>query len=156
MYEYEINFEPITEEDKKGCDEWGAAFMWLNDDQTAGVEYNLCYDNGVCDSAFYKMEMNYNNKDYPEGYLETDPCTYELYEIDFNDNNWKEKFIKAMEDAMLNFFKPFTDDIDKMTDFFILSKEEFLSSYSYITEEEYDLTARDVAKTIINRKKGEN
>ena len=34
----------------------------------------------------------------------------------------------------------FLDDEEKMADFEILSKEEFLSSYSYISEEEYDHT----------------
>lgn len=34
----------------------------------------------------------------------------------------------------------FANDEEKMVDFKILSKEEFLSSYSYLTEEEYDLT----------------
>ena len=34
----------------------------------------------------------------------------------------------------------FADDEEKMVDFKILSKEEFLSSYSYLTEEEYDMT----------------
>ena len=34
----------------------------------------------------------------------------------------------------------FCDDKDKMVDFNELTKEEFLSSYSYITEEEYNLT----------------
>lgn len=38
----------------------------------------------------------------------------------------------------------FTDDIDKMRDFDSLSKEEFLSSYSYLTEEEYDATAEEL------------
>ena len=38
----------------------------------------------------------------------------------------------------------FTDDEEKMVDFFNLSKEEFLLSYSYLTEEEYDLTAKKV------------
>ena len=37
-------------------------------------------------------------------------------------------------------YKDFTDDIEKMKDFKLLTKEEFLSSYSYLTEEEYDLT----------------
>ena len=32
------------------------------------------------------------------------------------------------------------DDEEKMVDFEILTKEEFLSSYSYLTEEEYDMT----------------
>ncbi len=34
----------------------------------------------------------------------------------------------------------FIDDKEKMNDFEILSKEEFLSSYSYLTEEEYNNT----------------
>lgn len=34
----------------------------------------------------------------------------------------------------------FADDKEKMADFRILSKEEFLLSYSYLTEEEYDMT----------------
>ena len=41
----------------------------------------------------------------------------------------------------------FTDDIDKMRDFDSLSKEEFLSSYSYLTEEEYDATAEELKET---------
>ena len=42
-----------------------------------------------------------------------------------------------------NKFKPvhsFIDDGDKLVDFFKLSKEEFLKSYSYLTEEEYEAT----------------
>lgn len=35
----------------------------------------------------------------------------------------------------------FIDDAEKMRDFYDLSKEEFLASYSYLTEEEYDNTA---------------
>ena len=38
-------------------------------------------------------------------------------------------------------FTDFCDDEEKMVDFFQLSKEEFLESYSYMTEEEYLLTA---------------
>ena len=34
----------------------------------------------------------------------------------------------------------FLSDIDKMYDLLIISKEEFLQSYSYMTEAEYDLT----------------
>ena len=36
----------------------------------------------------------------------------------------------------------FIDDYEKMKDFCELSKEEFLLSYSYLTEEEYDNTMR--------------
>ena len=36
----------------------------------------------------------------------------------------------------------FTDDKEKMRDFVILSKREFLESYSYLTAEDYNLTAK--------------
>lgn len=39
----------------------------------------------------------------------------------------------------------FINDKEKMRDFKELSKEEFLQSYSYLTEEEYDLTVKEVA-----------
>ena len=45
---------------------------------------------------------------------------------------------------MAKFNTPFTNDEEKMRDFYILSKDEFLASYSYLTEEEYDATYRDV------------
>lgn len=41
----------------------------------------------------------------------------------------------------------FADDEEKMRDFKILTKEEFLFSYSYLTEEEYDLTVEFLKKT---------
>lgn len=45
---------------------------------------------------------------------------------------------------MAKFNTPFIDDEEKMRDFYILSKSEFLASYSYLTEEEYDATYREV------------
>lgn len=42
----------------------------------------------------------------------------------------------------------FIDDEEKMLDFKTLSKAEFLSSYSYLTEEEYDNTAEIYARNI--------
>ena len=36
--------------------------------------------------------------------------------------------------------KSFITDWEKMKDFFVLTKEEFLQSYSYLTETEYDAT----------------
>jgi len=40
----------------------------------------------------------------------------------------------------------FIDDEEKMRDFVSLTKEEFLSSYSYLTEEEYDNTVAELNK----------
>lgn len=45
-------------------------------------------------------------------------------------------------------YKDFCDDAEKMVDFLILSKEEFLESYSYITEQEYDLTVEKTDELI--------
>lgn len=42
----------------------------------------------------------------------------------------------------------FLNDEEKMKDFLILSKEEFLKSYSYLTEEEYDLTRDAYSKSL--------
>ncbi len=44
----------------------------------------------------------------------------------------------------------FLSDPEKMYDFKILSKEEFLASYSYLTEAEYDNTVKEVAIEIHN------
>lgn len=41
-------------------------------------------------------------------------------------------------------YTDFTDDLEKMFDFCLLSKEEFLESYSYLTEIEYDLTKQKI------------
>ncbi len=43
----------------------------------------------------------------------------------------------------MTIYKSFTDDEEKMRDFYILSKQEFLQSYSYLTELEYDLTVKE-------------
>lgn len=42
------------------------------------------------------------------------------------------------------YYSDFMDDGEKMVDFFKLSKEEFLKSYSYLKEEEYDATLKKV------------
>ena len=42
-------------------------------------------------------------------------------------------------------YKSFINDKEKMRDFYILSKKEFLKSYSYLKELEYNLTALEVA-----------
>lgn len=56
--------------------------------------------------------------------------------------------------TMIDFFKEiemardtyvdFTDDLEKMADFYQMSKSEFLGKYSYLTELEYELTAKKV------------
>lgn len=46
----------------------------------------------------------------------------------------------------------FIDDEEKMRDYFSLPKREFLESYSYLTEEEYDMTAKEVSDLIASTK----
>jgi hypothetical protein len=45
-----------------------------------------------------------------------------------------------------NIMIDFTTDWEKMRDYFQISKEEFLASYSYVTEAEYDATKKVVEK----------
>lgn len=52
---------------------------------------------------------------------------------------WKRKYIDLKKINYLSF----SDDEDKMKDFWNLSKENFLKLYSYLTEEEYDATAKE-------------
>ena len=50
-------------------------------------------------------------------------------------------------------YKDFTDDKEKMVDFMILSKEDFLNSYSYLSEEEWVLTYNKIMQITDRRKK---
>lgn len=59
-----------------------------------------------------------------EGMLE-----FNVYEYLENRNNSKNTFV---------------DDNEKMKDFYVLSKEEFLKSYSYLTDAEYEATKKQV------------
>lgn len=46
----------------------------------------------------------------------------------------------------------FIDDMEKMRDFFKCTKQEFLDSYSYLTEEEYNNTNKKVGSLLIENK----
>ena len=43
----------------------------------------------------------------------------------------------------------FIDDKEKMKDFFAMSKDSFLSSYSYLSEEEYDATVNKLINSAV-------
>ena len=80
----------------------------------------------------------------------------EYYTEDNNFSDLMKLFLKLMAIANSNglycdgilsgkkYYSDFMDDGDKMVDFFKLSKEEFLKSYSYLNEEEYDATLKKV------------
>jgi hypothetical protein len=67
---------------------------------------------------------------------------------DFYDNHGKHfrDFSTNEFDCHNHEHSNFCDDQEKMIDFDELSKEDFLSSYSYITEEEYNLTRMEQKK----------
>ena len=48
----------------------------------------------------------------------------------------------------MTFNTSFIDDQEKMIDFFISTKGEFLSFYSYLTDEEYEATKKEVLERI--------
>ena len=89
-YHYEIN---IDESYGEGIvDEWGAAFVWNRNG--VGAEYNICYDGKDECSVIYKMDED-----------STDPTTYHHYEIDFTEDDWKEKLINAMIECVDEWWK---------------------------------------------------
>lgn len=94
-YEFECNIDESYKDLE--TDEWGCAYVWLNDLQ--GAEYNFCIDSGNNCCAIYKMEIN------EEDYMETDYSTFEHYEIDFSNVNWKEELEKAMYKVAKKFFE---------------------------------------------------
>ena len=119
------------------------------------MEFNMMFTH-----YYYKSDNSYGIEEY-EG--------AGWYLVQLSDNVWVEIFKlsdiiakytgmladiakKTMEfgneTQMINTAKysDFCDDAEKMRDFAILTKDEFLMSYSYLTEEEYDLTARKVGK----------
>ena len=55
----------------------------------------------------------------------------------------RERRNKTMSKAEV-FNQSFADDAEKMVDFNTLTKEEFLQSYSYLTEAEYEATLQEV------------
>jgi len=61
-------------------------------------------------------------------------------------NKYLNKYFREFWQDVTPSYKSFIDDKEKMRDFKILSKQEFLQSYSYLTELEYDLTAKEQDK----------
>ena len=96
-YDFECNLSEGYK-DLACCDEWGSATLWLNDKQ--GVEYNFCIDGNCNLCAIYKMY--YDEETDTEG---TDSSTFEHYEIDFDNANWRKELEKAMHEAAKKFFK---------------------------------------------------
>ena len=94
-YEFECN---ICEEYKgMTTDEWGCAIVWLG--ATKGVEYNFCIEDGIDNSAIYKMQY-----DKSVDCMETDYDKFVPYEIDFDDTKWATSLENAMCQALIDLF----------------------------------------------------
>lgn len=70
---------------------------------------------------------------------------FELHKLKHDENNLEGFYTyhtecRASFDIEFDMQKTFITDIPKMADFKILTKEEFLKSYSCLTEDEYDAT----------------
>lgn len=81
--------------DREDYDSWGEV-EYGNAQQA--VDYNICIDNSTEEteycSAFYRLSKN------EDGYWQHDGCQeWYPYEIDFSDDNWKEKLKEAAKKA---------------------------------------------------------
>ena len=70
-----------------------------------------------------------------------------LWEVETN-NGFSDMYSIYLPQKKPAFDSPFIDDSAKMLDFLYLSKDEFLESYSYLTEEEYNATVDAVLKLL--------
>lgn len=81
--------------------------------------------------------------EYVFGWGDDHVDVYEYYEmVETTELNEKENKLMA-EQTKEKEISSFIDDAEKMRDFIILSKEDFLKSYSYIDEGSYDLTKKE-------------
>lgn len=71
-------------------------------------------------------------------YADNDVQVSGFWELPYGDGKYDEEEIKEAT----NMNNTFIDDEEKMRDFVDMSKEDFLEFYSYLTEEEYELTKR--------------
>lgn len=94
-FECEINISESYAR-KTDIDEWGCAFVWLNN---IGVEFNFCKQSRLNCSAIYPVAYNAD-----EDVMETDYCSWMKHHINFKHDNWKEELIDAMCRAMIKLY----------------------------------------------------
>jgi len=112
--------------------------MYLSTHTNGGVEINIVVEENedmltVFNQYFEdfdidsEVELHRQDKNYCDNFTIRESVK------DFEDfvNEWKEK-------------PNFINDKEKMRDYLILSKEEFLKSYSYLTDEEYESTREEL------------
>lgn len=86
----------VSPNDCENEDYWGAGFAWY---KSYGVEYNFCVDGEENASAIYLMRYNSEIDD-----METDHDKYIHYEINFEEKDWKGRFLEKMGMVLLNYY----------------------------------------------------
>lgn len=97
-----------------------------------------------------KIASKILNSEYTEPELENIVNTMAniknmITEIKYMSSKYEENKEKPITDDTETIYS-FTDDKEKMYDFFRMPKDAFLRSYSYLTEKEYDATTEEVNK----------
>lgn len=131
------------------------------------------YEEGWCILETKGIEKTIEDSVGIEVFGDDDNAIYHVLDCNFRDDeawafgvNWKD-FVKMLlpyydydEEDRKELAKhgiydgnpySFLSDDEKMHDFFILNKREFLESYSYLTEAEYEKTVEDILNHINNR-----
>jgi hypothetical protein len=104
---------------------------------------------GYCEVPIVKTDNDYVCFDWDSSDVEGDyeyvcpECERDLFPGIQDIQDYVDGQKTSLKRLLMNCF---IDDYDKMRDFAILSKDDFLASYSYLTEEEYDATGKVVAE----------
>lgn len=164
----------LTEEEIATADKYLEYIKNRQEELGIGVENNVMnnMENGtfvdnsidIMERAVQILEYIKNGEDISGAMDEVELLINQMYDTIEQGYEDKLKVAKANEvqgyqlspDAMYDYDKElkeedlthFLDDAEKMRDFKEISKDDFLASYSYMTEKEYDLTAEAVAKQI--------
>lgn len=117
------------------------------------VEYNILansceYQLEGCDLAYTpeELELKYLRVAKKSRHRRLDVLTRELNDLEAELRAMAQREVelcKALSESVVEYVGcPFADDADKLVDFLNLSKDEFLKSYSYLTEEDYAATVK--------------
>lgn len=117
------------------------------------VEYNILtssceYQLEGCDIAHTpeELELKYLRRAKRERTRKLDNLTRELRDLEVELRVMAQREAElcvALSEPIVEYVGcPFADDGEKLVDFWKLSKGEFLKSYSYLTEEDYEATVK--------------
>lgn len=117
----------------------------------AGEDFSICIEVGNFPESVRECANDFDADEHAvmwikaKGKVEGIPKS--VREI-INDAEAIQKMLNELVDALNNLYLSFEDDKEKMNDFYVMSKKEFLGSYSYLTVEEYDATWKRVGSLV--------